>query len=63
VNPTLHAVVQLAAARAWTRRPLAKAGTTELHSWLQRRIDEAQAFDIADYTTLPGITTRREPRL
>jgi amidase len=38
--------------RAWTRRLLARAGTTELHPWLQRRIEEAQAFDVADFTAL-----------
>jgi hypothetical protein len=59
VNPPLRAVAQLATRRAWTRRPLAKAGTTEQHPWLQRRIDEAQVFDVADYTTLPSATTRR----
>lgn len=38
--------------RAWTRRLLDKAGTTELHPWLQRRIAEARAYDVADFTAL-----------
>lgn len=38
--------------RAWTHRLLAKAGTTELHPWLQRRIDEAEAVSVGDFTAL-----------
>lgn len=38
--------------RAWTRRLLDKAGTTEWHPWLRRRIEDAQAFAVGDYTAL-----------
>ncbi len=38
--------------RAWTRRLLDKSGTTELHPWLSRRMEEAQAFDVGDFTAL-----------
>ena len=38
--------------RAWTRRLLAKFGTTELHPWLSRRIEEAEAYEVGDFTAL-----------
>jgi amidase len=38
--------------RAWTRRLLAKVGTTELHPWLSRRIEEAEAYEVGDFTAL-----------
>jgi amidase len=38
--------------RAWTRRLLVKFGTTELHPWLSRRIEEAEAYEVGDFTAL-----------
>ena len=38
--------------RAWTRRLLGKAGTSELHPWLSRRMSEAKALDVGDFTAL-----------
>ena len=38
--------------RAWTRRLLERAGTTEWHPWLRRRIEEAQPFAVGDFTAL-----------
>ena len=38
--------------RAWTRRLLQKAGTTESHPWLQKRLDEAEAIPTPDFTAL-----------
>jgi amidase len=36
--------------RAWVRRLLSKAGTTAIHPWLIRRLDEAQPLEVAEYT-------------
>ncbi len=38
--------------RAWTRRLLSKSGTTELHPWLSRRMEEAEAYEVGDFTAL-----------
>jgi amidase len=38
--------------RAWVRRLLEKAGTTEVHPWLRRRIEEARPFGVAAFTAL-----------
>lgn len=38
--------------RAWTRRLLNKSGTSELHPWLSRRMEEAEAVDVGDFTAL-----------
>lgn len=38
--------------RAWVRRLLAQAGTTDIHPWLQRRLEEARAVDVAEFTAL-----------
>jgi hypothetical protein len=31
---------------------LAKFGTSELHPWLSRRIEEAEPFEVGDFTAL-----------
>lgn len=38
--------------RAWTRRLLSKSGTTELHPWLSRRMEEAKPMEVGDFTGL-----------
>jgi amidase len=38
--------------RAWVRRLLARAGTTAIHPWLQRRLDESQPLSVAEYTAM-----------
>ena len=38
--------------RAWTRRLLGKAGTSELHPWLSRRMSEATPLEVGDFTAL-----------
>lgn len=38
--------------RAWTRRLLVKSGTSELHPWLSRRMEEAEPVDVGDFTAL-----------
>jgi amidase len=38
--------------RAWTRRLLGKSGTSELHPWLSRRLDEAEPLEVGDFTAL-----------
>ncbi len=38
--------------RAWTRRLLGKSGTSELHPWLSCRMEEAEPFDVGDFTAL-----------
>ena len=38
--------------RAWVRRLLDKAGTTELHPWLQKRMDEAKVVPADELTAL-----------
>lgn len=38
--------------RAWVRRLLSKAGTTAIHPWLMRRLDEAQPLGVAEYTAV-----------
>jgi amidase len=38
--------------RAWTRRLLGQSGTSELHPWLSRRMDEAEPLDVGDFTAL-----------
>ena len=45
---------QLSAAdgRAWVRRILQRQGTTEIHSWLQKRIDDAEPLKIEEFTAL-----------
>ena len=37
---------------AFVRRLLEKAGTTELHHWTQKRLDNARPMDVADFTAL-----------
>ena len=36
--------------RAWTRRLLEKAGTVNVHPGLQKRLDEAETMEVADFT-------------
>jgi amidase len=38
--------------RAWVRRLLGKAGTTAIHPWIMRRLDEAQPLGVAEYTAM-----------
>ena len=38
--------------RAWVRRLLQRAGTTEVHPLLQQRFDEAKAFEVAEFTAM-----------
>ena len=38
--------------RAWVQRILQRAGTTEVHSWLQKRIDDAEPMEIDEFTAL-----------
>ena len=38
--------------RAWVRRLLDKAGTTEPHPWLQKRLDEAKVVSADEFTAL-----------
>ena len=38
--------------RAWVRRLLQRAGTTEMHPMLRQRFDEAKAVEVAEYTAL-----------
>jgi len=38
--------------RAWVRRLLSKAGTTAIHPWIMRRLDEAQPLGVAEYTAM-----------
>ena len=37
---------------AHVRRLLDKAGTTEMHPWTQKRVDEARPMDVAEFTAL-----------
>ncbi|MCH7744588.1 MAG: amidase [Chloroflexi bacterium] len=50
--PEINVHFNSADGRAWVRRLLDKAGTTEIHPWLQRRLDEAKAIPTSDYTAL-----------
>jgi amidase len=38
--------------RAWVRRLLDRAGTTDIHPWLRRRIDESKPLSVAEYTAM-----------
>jgi amidase len=38
--------------RAWVRRLLQRAGTTEMHPILRQRFDETKAVEVAEYTAL-----------
>src|SRR5712691_6766570 len=38
--------------RAWVRRLLQRAGTTEIHPLLRQRFDEAKAFEVAEFTAV-----------
>lgn len=38
--------------RAWTRRLLSQAGTTDIHPWISRRMEESQAYEVGDFTEL-----------
>jgi amidase len=38
--------------RAWVRRLLQHAGTTEIHPWIQRRIAESKPLSVAEFTAL-----------
>ncbi len=38
--------------RAWVRRLLEQAGTTEIHPWLRRRLEEARPLSVGDFTAL-----------
>lgn len=38
--------------RAWVRRLLLQSGTTAIHPWLQRRLEEARALDVAEFSAL-----------
>jgi amidase len=38
--------------RAWVRRLLAQAGTSTIHPWLQRRLDESQPLSVGEFTAM-----------
>jgi amidase len=38
--------------RAWTRRLLGKSGTSQLHPWLSRRMEEAEPVEVGEFTAL-----------
>ena len=38
--------------RAWVLRLLERAGTTEVHPWLQKRLDDAEPMETAEFTAL-----------
>lgn len=51
-NPDISTELSGSDGRAWTRRLLAKAGTTETHPWLTRRLDEAAPIPVGEFTAL-----------
>ena len=54
VHDSAGLAIKLSAAdgRAWVRRLLQRAGTTEIHPWLQKRIDDAEPMEIVEFTSL-----------
>jgi amidase len=38
--------------RAWVRRLLDRAGTTDIHPWLRRRMEESTPLSVAEYTAM-----------
>ena len=50
--PEFSNAVSSADGRAWTKRLLAKYGTTESHPWLQRRLDDAEVVPADEYSAL-----------
>lgn len=38
--------------RAWVRRLLRQAGTTDIHPWLQQRLEEAKPLGVGEFTAL-----------
>jgi amidase len=51
-NPDISNELSGSDGRAWTLRLLAKSGTTETHPWLSRRLDEAEAIPVGEFTAL-----------
>ena len=50
--PEFHNAISSADGRAWTKRLLQKAGTTESHPWLQRRLDDAEVIPSDELSAL-----------
>ena len=50
--PDFHNALSGADGRGWTKRLLAKYGTTESHPWLQRRLDDAEVLPSDEFTAL-----------
>ncbi len=50
--PEFHNAISSADGRAWTKRLLQKAGTTESHPWLQRRLDDAEVLPSDELSAL-----------
>ena len=51
-NPDIANQLSGSDGRAWTQRLLARYGTTESHPWLVRRIEQAKAVTVEDYTAM-----------
>ena len=51
-NADLPADLMGADGRAWTRRLLEKAGTTEVHPWLVNRLEDAKPVSTAEFTEI-----------
>ena len=51
-SPRLANGLSAADGRAWVRRILERQGTTEVHSWLQKRIDDAEPLKVEEFTAL-----------
>ena len=50
--PEFHRAISSGDGSAWTKRLLAKYGTTETFHWLQRRLDEAKVLPADEYSEL-----------
>ena len=51
-NPNIANELSASDGRAWTLRLIERAGTTEIHPWLQRRIDEAKEVSVGEFTAI-----------
>ena len=51
-NPDISNDLTSGDGRAWARRALKKWGTTDIHPWLQRRLDKANPLSVGDYTAM-----------
>ena len=51
-NPNISNDLSSSDGRAWTLRLIERAGTTEVHPWLQRRIDEAKEVSASEFTAI-----------